>query len=386
MLAAEVAFRIVEEDLGDNVDEEEPEVERVAVGGPVTAVDPDEGTFTVAKGDDEVLVVVGEGAEFDGDFDALGGVAEALEEGQAVRAEAAGTLRDDGALVADEVLFVVVEEDPEPDVEEVELGGDVTAVNLEEGVFTLLKGDDEVTVVVNDATVFRGEFETLGSVAEALEAGRAVRGEALGILQDDGSVLAAEVAFGIVEEDLGDNVDEEEPEVERVAVGGPVTAVDPDEGTFTVAKGDDEVLVVVGEGAEFDGDFDALSGVAEALEGGQAVRAEAAGTLRDDGALVADEVLFVVVEEDPEPDVEEVELGGDVTAVNLEEGVFTLLKGDDEVTVVVNDATVFRGEFETLGSVAEALEAGRAVRGEALGILQDDGSVLAAEVAFGIVD
>ena len=360
----EVEFETEGEDPERNDDEE------VEVEGQVTGVHPDAGTFTLVKGDHEVTVVVDDHTEIYGDLASLEAVAEALHAGHVVKAEAEGVLKDDGTLLAAEVEFAIREDQ----VEEVEVWGRVTAVQPDAGTFTLVKGDREVTVVVNDHTVFRGRFESPGAVAEALEAGHAIRAEAEGVLRDDGTVLAAVVAFAIRED-----------EVEKVEVWGAVTGVHPDAGTFTLVKGDHEVTVLVNDHTVFHGEFQSLGAVAEALEAGHTLRAEAEVVLKDDGTVLAAVVAFAVEEEEVE-EVEEVEVGGPVTGVNPDAGTFTMVKGNHELTVVVNDNTAFHGAFGSLGAVAEALEAGYALRAEAEGVLKDDGTILAAVVAFAVQD
>ena len=368
----------------ESEDEHEDGEELHEVEGLVMSVG--DGSFTLV---DETVVRVDDHTEIDGDLFTLDAVFEALAAEEGVRAEAKGTLQDDGSLLAVKVEFETDGVDPEEDDDdEVEVKGHVAEVHLDEGTFTLVKGDHRVTVVVDGHTEFEGDFESLVGVAEALLADRVIKAEAEGVLQDDGTLLAAEVEFSVWED-----------EVEQVDVWGQVTAVHPDAGTFTLVTGDHEVTVVVNENTRFHGRFESLGGVAEALGAGHIVRGEAEGVLKDDGRVLASHVAFGVQDdvreddqddqddqEDDEEDVDHVGVDGTVTAVNLDAGTFTLVEGDDEITVVVNEHTIFHGRFESLGGVAEALEAGHVVRGEAEGVLKDDGRVLALEVAFGVQD
>ena len=208
--------------------------------------------------------------------------------------------------------------------------------------FTVDAGGEILTIVVDGGATVRKVTAT-GSGVLKISPELQVRGE-------DGKKI------GELESE-----DENEDGEELDEVEGLVMSVG--DGSFTLL---DETVVRVDDHTEIDGDLFTLEAVSEALAAEEAVRAEAKGTLLDDGSMRAVKVEFETDGEDPEgDDDDEVEVKGHVTSVHPDEDTFTLVKGDHQVTVAVDDYTELEGDFESLVAVAEALLSDHVIHAEA---------------------
>lgn len=274
-----------------------------------------------------------------------------------VKATGAGVLKIAPVLDVRADGETVGEFDDEPEAEDparVEFEG--WAALLEGSTLTL---DDGTVVEIGAETTLAGDLLTLEAVAEALANEEEVEVEGEGVLADDGTTLLAhEIEFEVEDDDGDGETDDDDGEVE---VEGPVTAVDPGAGSFTVRDGDADIVVVLADGAEIEGDFETLEAMAAAFEAGEEIDAEAEGTLQDDGSLLAWEV-----ELESTADHEEAELEGRVAhATSAPPYVITLVLDDaSEVTVRVNGGTKFSGDLTSYADLLTALDGGALVDAE----------------------
>ncbi|MDR8390886.1 hypothetical protein NC796_07045 [Aliifodinibius sp. S!AR15-10] len=288
-----------------------------------------------------------------GDLLSLAGVKEALENGYQVKIIGYGKADENS-----DAELLVVEAKFQTDRKEFE--GHVTAVHPDLGTFTI---GGELTIQINDNTTIsqEGNLYNLTEVAEALEMGYDVVAFGGGIRTNDTEtgLLANKVTFKVRSEQFE----------------GHITGVSLDAGTFTINQ---ELTIRVGDNTivSESGNLYSLQEAAEALEAGADIVAYGSGKISSstDSKLIANEVVFKAQHE---------EFEGNVTAVNLETGTFTL---DEELTIRVGEETIISesGEFHTLGAVAEALEQGQAVVAFGDGIYDraTDARILAAEVRF----
>ncbi len=304
----------------------------------------------------------------------LEAVAEALEAGEQVFAAGEGevVLGADGTLTI--LAFHVVFE-RELAVEN--FAGPVASVDLNAHTATLGGG---TVVRIDDRTKIKYEdsaerlLPSLAAVAEALELGQAVFAAGEGEVEtaSDGSVgiLAFHVIFEL------------EMPIEEFA--GPVESVNLDNHTVTLENG---VVVRVDDATKIrheEGDahtLASLTAVAEALTAGDAVFAAGYGEIvaESDGSvtILALHVVF-------ELDIPIEEFEGQVETVNLGAGSFTLAGG---IVVRITDHTDINldGHLKTLGGVAEALAADRAVVAIGKGRVEAEGDafvISASHVKF----
>ncbi|MCZ6545750.1 MAG: hypothetical protein O6913_08610 [Chloroflexi bacterium] len=177
---------------------------------------------------------------------------------------------------------------------EAEFEGIVQSVNLVENSFTLV-GGAIVRIVEGTEIEEADEDDELGSlvaVADALDAGLTVEAEVEGVVEstDPFTIIAIEVEFEI-EEELEDIVGE-------VDFEGVVQSVDLVGNSFTLVGGT-VVRIVAGteiEEADEDDELGSLVAVAQALDAGLTVEAEAEGVVEstDPLAIIASEVEFEV--------------------------------------------------------------------------------------------
>jgi len=226
---------------------------------------------------------------------------------------------------------------------ETEFHGQVTAIS---GT-TLMVGDR--TVTVTDATVIRQKGATVG--LDAIAVGSFVEVE--GALQEDGTVVARRISIE----------DEQHGDTGKVTLVGTLTAVD---GTKLTVGG----LVVT-----ISADTEILRGNtkldASALKVGD--RLLVRGQVQADQSIAATRIR-VLVEDDEDEDEEEEDfhVTGQVTAISVDHGTFTI--GDTTISV---DAHT---RFEGSGGPASLADLKVGDRVEAEVVKQADGSLLAKEV------
>jgi molybdopterin-guanine dinucleotide biosynthesis protein len=277
----------------------EPECETVR--GVVVEITDD--GFVMEVGDRHLSVVVTEETvfrEFEHLYD--------LDEGDAVKVEVC--FRGD-LLVAEWILLV--EDDDEPEC--IETRGEVLRVGVDE--LLLLTGDEELVVVVNEDTLFKG-FEHLRDLGDgdfvALE----------GCF--DGEVVVAAWVMLLEAAD--------EPDCRRFEG----VFVERTDGGFVMLVGEDDRLHVVVTDQTHLWEFREL----DDLDEGDLVATEGCF---DGEVFVAEWVMLL--EDDDKPDC--AELRGKVVEVGFDE--FVMLVGDDRVLVEVTDETRLEGleHLEQLG-------------------------------------
>lgn len=252
----------------------------VAFEGIVRRVDAAEGVFVLQREEREIVVRVLRDTKLgfnDAEIETLEPVARALEAGLTVRAIGEGILHADGSGV---VLAIVVRFKTDDGREGVPFGGQVAAFDLEAGTFTLVEGP---TIVVGPETRLKvnGEpVDGLARLAAALADGFKVYAFGEGTVEDGSDrILAVFVRF---------EVDDGRAVVEFV---GQVRSVNLDAGTLQIVEGPTIKLTdqtTFADGSAFTG----LAGVAEALEGGQAVYVSGCGTVvTADPPVIAANVL-----------------------------------------------------------------------------------------------
>ncbi|MEX0994394.1 MAG: DUF5666 domain-containing protein [Balneolaceae bacterium] len=116
LVATEVEFEAEEQDDEEGEDEDEEESEEHDFEGTVQSVNNADGSFTLAGG---LTLHVDEDTEFDGDFNSLGQVEGALNQGQTVEAEGEYYIQNNTNIVI-EVEFEAEEEEEDDDEEEEE--------------------------------------------------------------------------------------------------------------------------------------------------------------------------------------------------------------------------------------------------------------------------
>jgi len=270
------------DDDNDGVPDEDDE-DHSEFHGTVVSVDLEGASFVVDVSEHDqdgapvpagpLTVIVNETTEFDhGPDGALGLVT--ISAGHRVEVE--GTLLEDGTFQA---LEVEVEAEHGGGIENdgrFDLRGRVVSTDTEAGSFVLDSRErGEVTVLVNDATSYRGAPGGLESVEEN------DRLRARGLITDDGVFLARRVRV----EDRDDDDDDDDDERTEVELLARVTSTDLEASTFVVESADvGSVTVLVDESTEFDG---GLTGLADLSEGDLV---EIEGTPTEDGAILAREV------------------------------------------------------------------------------------------------
>jgi len=238
----------------------------VAFEGKVRAVRTD-GTVVLEHRDRTFVVRVVDRTRlgFDGrEIESLAPVARALEEGAVVCAVGEG-IRTDGeeALLAITIRFKTVDGGRR----EVSFGGVVREVDAEAGTLALVQGP-VVQIGPDTRLKVNGDLvESLGRIAEALEAGLTVHAFGEGVVEGESGVVHA----FFVRFEVDDGVD-------RVEFAGRVGAVSLDARTFTLVEGP---TIKVTDGTTFaDGSaLTGLGGVAEALAAGLFVHVEGWGTV-----------------------------------------------------------------------------------------------------------
>ncbi len=244
----------------------------------------------------------------------------------------------------------------------------VASVDVGESTVTL---HDGTTVRVVDRSRVKPEsvgnrrLSTLERVAEALEAGIAVRAKGKGVVESEDPLVLVAIKIAFRPDFLG---------VQRFY--GEVTAVDLDAGTFTI--GEETVVHVVDHTVILHRPWHTdhpttLAAVARALEEGLKVSAKGVGFLNQDDPAVF--IAIVVKFEFEKPDGEEHEkFAGFVAAVDLEGGTFTLEDGTvvevgntSEVHFTLDNGPV--PHHNSLDDVAEALDLGLTVHAEGVGIV-----------------
>lgn len=225
--------------------------------GKVTGVNLERSTFAMANGR---IVKITDNTVIDeeGDLFNLEQVARALEEGNRVRAEGEGFV-DGDVFVATEVEF---ETDGDDETGRAGFEAFIHNVNLENGKVIL---QDERVILITDNTVIddSGDFQSLAAVKEALELGKLVVADGIGVETDEEgiSLIAEEIRFDEVERDVFEFEDH-------------VIAVNLEANALTL---EDERVVWVNEETEIDssGEYQSLAAVKEALE--QDIRVLASG-------------------------------------------------------------------------------------------------------------
>lgn len=355
------------------------DLEHVRFEGQVTSVNLDRHEF--ALGDDAIVKLIDiTRIKFeDGDrhrLPSLAAVAQALRAGKKVFSAGEGVVASEHPLtiVAAHVVFEV-------EIRVADFWGMVESVGLDAMQATLANG---LVIQLDEHTKIRFEegdrvrLPSLEAVGAALRAGEKVfaKGEGEVILESDGSltIRAFHVLF------------ERELAVEDFA--GHVTSVSLDAHTATLENGtvvriDDRTNIKHEDGA--DHLLPSLAAVAEALAAGKAVFAAGEGQVESaaDGTpqILAFHVVFEV-------DIPIEEFEAVIESVNPDAGTFTLSGG---LVVKITDHTSISadGDLQTLGGVAEAMDAGRTVIAVGKGrvVVENDTSLVkASHVLFKIVD
>lgn len=182
-------------------------------------------------------------------------------------------------------------------------------------------------------------------------------------------------------------IEADDDEGDETEVEGMVASVDQAAGSVTLADG--TVILIVAETGFENGDEDededdehltSLAAVAEALEAGLPVKAEAEGSVQatDPLTILAREVEFEVEDEDDGDDDDDdgqpqgVEFESAVASADVAAGTFVLSNG---ATVRLTESTVISedGDLQTLQAVADALAAGRRVEAEGRAAVESAG-------------
>jgi hypothetical protein len=153
--------------------------------------------------------------------------------------------------------------------------------------------DDSITVEVTDSTELAGDFLALSDVADALAAGDTVEAEVHGErASDTGTIIAHRVEFETADDDGDGEVDDSDDG--EVEVRGRITGIDRAAMTFTLMHQMETITVTLDDQTvlDFDDGYESWDDVADAVEAGDEVRAEAEGEWTDTGELLAWEVDF----------------------------------------------------------------------------------------------
>jgi len=292
------------------------DVETEHFHGPVTGVNPEEGTLTLDGG---LVVQVGDRTEIvtgePGYLSSLAEVAEALESGLDVLAKGSGAVRsmDPLTILAGEMMIAL---------RRAEFEGHVASVNLDAGSFVLVREGKETVVRVTEETEFHGtdlpgRLASLAEVQEALSGGAVVRAHGWGVVEssEPRTIRSVVVTFPLAGEGFE----------ARVA------SVDLEHGTVTLETGTVVRIADATEIREGDapGHLAGLGGVAEALAAGGVVAAWGEGFVVGVEPLKI-EALWASFQHVVEG------FEGTVASVSLETGSFTLESG---VEVVLADFT-----------------------------------------------
>jgi hypothetical protein len=258
----------------------------------------------------------------------------------------------------------------------------VESVNVDESTVTLHDGT-VVHVVdrsrVKPESVGNRRLSTLERVAEALEAGIAIRAKGKGVVESENPLVLLAIRIAFRPEFLG---------VERFH--GEVTDVDVQGGTFTI--GEDRVIHVVDHTVILHRPWHqdhprTLEAVARALEDGLQVHAKGVGFLNQHDPEVF--IAIVVKFEFDKPDDMEEHFAGTVASVDVEGGMFKLTDGT--VVEVGNTQEVHFGYADghpprhtSLDDVAEALGLELTVHAEGVGVVvgTDPLTIRALRLAF----
>lgn len=252
--------------------------------GKVTSVNLERSTFTLANGR---VVRITDNTEIDeeGDLFNLEEVGRALEEGNRVEAEGEGFV-DGDIFVAEEVSFETDGDDDGDETDRIRFEAFIHEVGVENGIVVL---QDERVILVNDNTQIDddGDYESLAGVREALELGKLVVADGVGVETDgeDVTLVAKEIRF--------DEVEREEFDFE-----GNVLEVNLEDNILVL---NEERVVWINEETDIDdsGAYQSLGAVKEALEQELGVIAfgEAVETNKEGIDLIATVIRF---EEDNE--------------------------------------------------------------------------------------
>jgi hypothetical protein len=307
----------------------------VRTRGEVAAVDLEAGSFQVLTAEDEELTfLVDEQTRFRGALDELADLEVGWQAGVAAQEQ------EDGSLLAS---FVLAGERQNP----IRARGTVTAIDLLSDTFDLETAEGEqITVQVQEETVFKGQLETLAGLQVGWEAGIAAHES------EEGEVIAKLVIAG------------ERPE--RLRTRGEVTAVDLEAMSFTLKDPQGgESVYLVDEETRFQGNLSELAD----LQVGWAAGVDA--VVQEDGTNRA----ILVIAGNPENFTR---ARGEITRVDAEAGTFTLLtEAGASLTCQVGEHTRYRGQLTSLEDMEVGWKAGVGAR------IQEDGSLMAILVVAG---
>lgn len=298
LVATEIEFELDEDgdDDGDDGDDEEEEeeddLEEQDFEGFVQSVDNASKSFTLTNG---LTIHLTNDTELEGDFNSLGQLGGALNQGRTVEAEGEYFIDSDGRNIAIEVEFEAEEqddddndedEDDEEEPEEQDFEGILQSANSTDGSLTLTNG---LTLFINNDTEIEGDFNTLDEVENALNQGMTIETEGEYFTQTDGTNIAIEIEF-----EAGQEEDPEEQDFEGI-----VQSVNTTGGSLTLTDG---LTLLIDGDTEIDGDLLSLDEVDTALNQGSIIEAEGEYFVQQDGTNVAIEVEFEVEEEEDEDD------------------------------------------------------------------------------------